>query len=193
MDEQAQINDDTLLTKINVAVAAANEAEKAKTETEKTAETAQTEFVSRSKAVGLLLHEAKKLHPGGKDFEAFLKRVDGLQLSRAYDLMRLAGGRITDEELKKDARERVNRSHRAKKKLPSQPGTEEAGTGTEVSVTDPHVTETAEASAEKRKPETGRRARSGDRLALGRVHLRLPPLAAEDVGGRSAEGASTRH
>ena len=124
----------TLLAKINEAVAAANAAET-------TVTTAQAELVSRSKEVGLLLLEAKKLHPAVKDFEAFLKKVQGLKLSRAYDLLRLAGGRITDEELKKDARERQQKS-RAAKKL-SKP----------VSVTDPPVTETGEASAERRKAE----------------------------------------
>ena len=47
-------------------MAAANEAEK-------TVTTAQAELVSRSKTAGLLLLEAKKLHPRVKDFEAFLK------------------------------------------------------------------------------------------------------------------------
>jgi hypothetical protein len=60
-----------LLTKINDAVKAANEA--------------QIEQVSRSKAVGLLLLEAKKLDPTKKQFEAFLNRVNGLKVSRAYD------------------------------------------------------------------------------------------------------------
>jgi hypothetical protein len=78
-----------LLGEINKAVAAVNEAEQV-------VETAKTELVSRSKTVGLLLLEAKKLHPAVKDFEAFLKRVDGLKLSRAYDCMRIAGGRIMD-------------------------------------------------------------------------------------------------
>src|SRR5271165_2937576 len=93
------IDDGALLTKINAAVAAANEAEAAVT-------TAQTELVSRSKAVGLLLLEAKKLHAAVNDFDAFLKRVNGLKLSRAYDLLRLAGGRTTDEELRKATRDR---------------------------------------------------------------------------------------
>jgi hypothetical protein len=55
-----------------------------------------------------------------KDFEAFLKKVKGLKLSRAYDLLRLAGGRTTDEELRKDARERKQKS-RAKKRTPLKP------------------------------------------------------------------------
>ena len=67
-----------------------------------------------------------------KDFETFLKRVDGLKLSRAYDLLRLAGGRTTDEELKKDARERQQKSRAKKKKQPKPEP---------ISVTDPHVTE----------------------------------------------------
>ena len=48
---------------------------------------------------------------------AFLKRVDGLKLSRAYDLLRLAGGRTTDEEIRKATRDRVKK-HRSKKKTP---------------------------------------------------------------------------
>jgi hypothetical protein len=99
--------DTELLTKLNEAVQAANVAERTMT-------TAQAEHLSRSKAVGLLLLEAKKLHPKVKDFDAFLKKVHGLKLSRAYELLRLAGGRTTDEELKKENRERQQKS-RAKK------------------------------------------------------------------------------
>jgi hypothetical protein len=94
------------------------------------------------------LLEAKKRHPKVKDFKAFLKGVNGLKLSRAYDLLRLAGGRTTDEELRQDARERV-RKHRAKKKLPKP-----------ISVTDPDVTESPkriaqspEVSAEERRAQ----------------------------------------
>src|SRR6516165_5822225 len=105
----------TLLEKINVAVQAANEAEA-------TVETAKTELVSRSRAVGLLLLEAKKLHPKVADFEAFLGKVHGLKLSRAYDLLRLAGGRTTDEEIRQATKDRVKK-HRDKKKreLPPTP------------------------------------------------------------------------
>ena len=60
---------DKLLTKINKAVAEANAVEK-------TMQAAQTELVSRSKAIGMLLLEAKKLHPAVKDFETFLKEAD---------------------------------------------------------------------------------------------------------------------
>jgi hypothetical protein len=128
--------DATLLKKINEAVAVANEAEKSVT-------MAQAELVSRSRAVGLLLLEAKKLHPAVKDFEAFLKRVDGLKLSRGYDLLRLAGGRTTDEELKKDARERQQRSREKKKVLPGP----KPALKTPDSVTKPDVTES------KKRPE----------------------------------------
>jgi hypothetical protein len=100
-----------LLNEINEAVAAANKAEE-------TVTTAQAELVSRSKTVGLLLLEAKKLHPVVKDFEVFLKRVHGLKLSRAYDYMRIAGGRATDEELRKDARERKQKSRAKDKTMP---------------------------------------------------------------------------
>jgi len=128
-----------LLEKINAAVKAANAAEQSVT-------TAQAELVSRSKAVGLLLLEAKKLHPAVTKFEAFLKKVQGLGLSRAYDYMRIAGGRTTDEEIRKATRDRVKK-HRDKKKLPptSEP--------IPISVTGVDVTESAEASAERRKAE----------------------------------------
>jgi hypothetical protein len=106
------VDGDALLAKLNVAVKAANEAETSVT-------AAQAELVSRSKVVGLLLLEAKKQHPKVKDFEAYLKRVDGLKLSRAYDLLRLAGGRTTDEELRKETRERRRKS-RAKSKKPPE-------------------------------------------------------------------------
>jgi hypothetical protein len=141
--------DAELLVKLNEAVAVANEAEK-------TVSTAQAELLSRSKAVGVLLLEAKKLHPAVKEFEAFLKRVDGLKLSRAYDLLRLAGGRITDEQLKKDARERQQKSRASKKNLPKP--TPALPQPKPISVTDPHVTETAEAKL--RKAQASANARS---------------------------------
>src|ERR1700687_1897752 len=107
--------DNDLLKKIRAAVAICD--------------TAHVEFVSRSKTVGLLLLEAKKLHPKVGDFETFLKRVHGLHRSRAYELLRLAGGRATDAEIRADTAARVKK-HRDKKKR--------------LSVTDDHVTETAE-------------------------------------------------
>jgi hypothetical protein len=135
---------DELMAKLNEAVAAANEAEQ-------TVTTAQAELVSRSKTVGLLLLEARKLHSTLKDFEAFLDKVKGLKRSRAYDLLRLAGGRTTDEELKKDARERQRKSRASKKKLPRPAPKKPEPEPKPISVTDLDVTETADASAEKRK------------------------------------------
>ena len=108
-------SDDKLLAKLNAAVAAHNEAET------KVA-TAQVELVSWAKAVGLLLLEAKELHPAVKDFEAFLKKVKGLKLSRAYDCIAIAGGRKTVEEIRQATRDRVARHRAAKKeKLPGAP------------------------------------------------------------------------
>jgi hypothetical protein len=70
----------------------------------------------------LLLLEAKKQHPKVKDFETFLKKVDGLKLSRAYDYLALAGGRTTEAELKKAARERQQKKReRDKRKTKSKP------------------------------------------------------------------------
>jgi hypothetical protein len=177
-----------LLREINKAVAAANEAEQAVT-------TAKAELVSQSKTVGLLLLEAKKLYPSVKDFEAFLKRVDGLKLSRAYDLLRLAGGRTTDAELKKDARERKQKS-RAKKKLPTPVSVTEplsrkpASEPERVSVIEPEVTETAEASAERRKAENADLAMTAEEKAAKAsahylaefttaCHMYLPKITAE--------------
>lgn len=138
---------DELAAKLTKAVKAANAAEETVTSAKET-------LVSRSREVGMLLLEAKKLHPVVKDFESFLKRVDGLQLSRAYDLMRLAGGRATEEEIRKSTRDRVKK-HRDSKKLP---GPAPASKGPEanpepkpVSVTRPDVTESAEESAAKRR------------------------------------------
>jgi hypothetical protein len=104
-DNSKTVQAEALLAKIKVAFKAVNEA--------------QTELVSRSTVVGKLLLEAKKLYPKVKDFEAFLKRVDGLHLSRAYDLLRLAGGRTTDEELREEARNRKRKSRAKPKALPT--------------------------------------------------------------------------
>jgi len=127
--------DEVLLGEINKAVA--------------TMAAAQAELVSRSKAVGELLLEAKKLHPAKKDFDAFLRRVNGLHISRAYDLLRLAGGRVTDEELRQEARERQRKS-RAKRKLPkSEPQSES------VTVTDrpTRIAQSPEISAQERRAQ----------------------------------------
>jgi hypothetical protein len=121
-----------------------------------TVTTAQDELVSKSKEVGLLLLEAKKLHPAVKDFNAFLKKVQGLSLSWAYDLLRLAGGRTTEEELKKDARERKQKSRANKKKLPTPAPQQTLLRDSEGVVEKPDsvtVTESPEASAGRRRAE----------------------------------------
>jgi len=160
-------NDEALLGKINAAVADHNAAEKAVT-------TAQSELVSKSKVVGHLLLEAKNRHPKVADFESFLKRVNGLGRSRAYDLLRLAGGRTTDEELRKDARERV-RKHRAKKKLP---------TPEPVSVTDPDVTESSKRITQS--PEIRAEERRAQNAALD-VEPEPIPLPDFDRSARRKE------
>jgi len=140
------LNREDLLEKIKHAVATVNEAEQA-------AETAKAELVSRSKAVGLLLLEAKKLHPKVADFEAFLKNVDGLKLSRAYDYLRIAGGRATDEELRQEARDRKRKS-RAKKKVPPPVKPITAEPEPKPTFRDkPHVTESQEISIDQRRAE----------------------------------------
>jgi hypothetical protein len=138
-------NQQELLHKINAAVAAVNEAETA-------AETARAELVSRSKAVGALLLEAKKLHPAKKDFEAFLRRVNGLHISRAYDLLRLAGGRTTDEELRQEARDRKRKS-RANRKLPKPEPQPESVTCRPVTDSPKRITQSPEFSAEERRAQ----------------------------------------
>jgi len=137
--------DQVLLDKINAAVATANEAET-------TVTTARAELVSRSRIVGELLLEAKKRHPKVADFEAFLKRVDGLKLSRAYDLMKLAGGRTTDAQLRQEARDRQRKS-RTNKKVPPPAKPRAEPKRESISVTDPHVTESPEINAEERKAQ----------------------------------------
>jgi hypothetical protein len=143
MSSTAPRQDAELLAKLNEAVAAANEAETKVT-------TAQAELVSRSKTVGLLLLKAKKLHPAVKNFEAFLKKVQGLKLSRAYDCMRVAGGRTTEEEIRKATRDRVEKHRASKKKLP-RPTPAPKPEPQKLSVTKPDVTETAEISIDERK------------------------------------------
>jgi hypothetical protein len=143
--------DKELLSKINEAVSAE--------------QTAQAEHVSRAKELGFLVLEAKKRHPAQKDFEKFLKPVVGLGLSRAYDLMRLAGGRTTEEELRKEARERQAKS-RAKKKKKGSPALPPPQAEPEPPVRD--VTDTGEADPEPRADhdkEAQRKAKSARALA----------------------------
>ena len=169
---------DELLDAIKLAVATANAAEQGMTTAQAELSTAQAELVSRSKRVGTLLLEAKKLHPTVDAFEAFLKKVDGLGLSRAYDLMRLAGGRTTDEELRKETRDRVEK-HRAKKRLSrAEP---------EPSVTSPPVTESAEADelpgTTATEPADGADAESSgwDNSEVGRLIMEMSYERAYDL------------
>ena len=91
-----------LLAKITEAVAEASKTE--------------TDLVSRKRELATAALELKQIYPAVKDFEAALGKVNGLKsLSWAYDCMKLAGGRTTEEQLRKDARERQAKS-RAKKK-----------------------------------------------------------------------------
>ena len=128
-----------LLERINAAVKAANEAEHH-------AETAKTEYVSRSRTLGALLLEAKKLHPRPKDWDGFLSQVVGLKKSRVADLLKIAGGpsvaaQLEEEERQKKAnRDRVKR-HRAEKKSLPKPETAPD------SITSAPVMETAEQTA----------------------------------------------
>jgi hypothetical protein len=90
-------------------------------------------------------------------FKTFLSQIAGLGLSRAYDFIAVADGRTTVEELRKDARERQQKSRASKKKLPRPAPAlkrpEQRPEPKRDSVTDPHVTETAKADAERRKAE----------------------------------------
>jgi hypothetical protein len=114
-------NENQLLTKINEAVAAANEANEASNvaaaaanEAWKRVKKTQDVAASRNMTVGKLLLEAKKQV---KDFDAFLKRVVGLKKARVRELMAIAGGDITEEESKRNTRQRVQK-HRANKQRP---------------------------------------------------------------------------
>jgi hypothetical protein len=113
-------------------------------------ETAQGALISSQKALGLLLLEGKKRHPTVEDFRAFLKKTE-LSLSRAYELVALAEGRVTEQGLRKATRDRVKK-HRAAKKL-SEPAL--APESEPISVTSPDVTESARANkSEKQKAES---------------------------------------
>jgi hypothetical protein len=162
--------DDELLGEIKLAVAAANAAEHG-------AMSARAEFVSRSERVGMLLREAKKLHPAVKDFKAFLKKVDGLKLSRAYDLLRLAGGRITDEELKRDARERQQKSRA--KKLPTPDSVTSRNPSGPASLTQPEPTSPPETES----ADDGADAESSgwENSEVGRLIMKMSYERAHDL------------
>ena len=97
--------------------------------------------MSRSKTVGLLLLEAKKLHPAVKDFDDIPEACRRPQTVSGIRSVATRWRSVTDEELKEDARERKQKS-RSKKKLPTNPEPEP-----DVSVT------VTESDAERPKPE----------------------------------------
>jgi hypothetical protein len=167
--------DKTLLNKIRDAYVKVSEAEAALNEA---AKAEKAELVSRSKALGLLLLQAQERHPKPEDFKAFLRDVQGLGISRAYDLMRVAGGRATEEQLREQARDRQRKrrakaaaAKAAKKKAeqeagkksnppaanpnpdPATPDTESTPEPKPDSVTEPPVTESSEAGAEEGVPQ----------------------------------------
>jgi hypothetical protein len=67
---------DELLSRITMAVLLANDAEKK-------IEGAKAEYVSRGRAVGVLLLELKQLYPKPKEFEAKLTELSGLRDRKA--------------------------------------------------------------------------------------------------------------
>jgi hypothetical protein len=90
------------------------------TEAVKVVDAAVATQKERAKSAGLLLHEAHKRHPGRKAFETFLKLCDGLQYSRAMDLIAVATDRRTFEKLKAD-NTACQQKHRDKKKSLHKP------------------------------------------------------------------------
>jgi hypothetical protein len=100
---------DELLSRITMAVALANDAERK-------AKGAEAEFVSRQRAIGELLLELKRHYPEPKEFEAKLTEVSGLHRARAYDYMALAGGRKTEAGLREEARLRKEKERERKAK-----------------------------------------------------------------------------
>lgn len=75
---------------------------------------AKNQAIEHYKAAGLLLLDAANKHP--RDFTTFLTRsCAGLGRSRAYEMMQIAGGSKTVEQIRADTKKRVAR-HRAKTK-----------------------------------------------------------------------------
>jgi hypothetical protein len=81
----------------------------------KALDNAQAKSLDAAKALGSLLIEAQKRHKTTKAFEAFLKDAGGVKLSRAYELIGLAAGRIDEAKLRADKAERVRKSREKKK------------------------------------------------------------------------------
>ena len=74
---------------------------------------AKDKAVEHYKAAGLLLLDVSKTTSQG--FHDFYAPPRGLRASRAYELMQMAGGRKTVEQIRADTKKRVDR-HRAKNK-----------------------------------------------------------------------------
>ena len=113
---------------------------------------AKDKAVEHYKAAGLLLLDVSNKHP--KDFTAFLTRsCAGLGRSRAYELMQMAGGRKTVEQIRADTKKRVDR-HRAKnKQRPLQETVTDQPEVADAPTIVPNPEPTAEASAEQRKAQ----------------------------------------
>jgi len=160
---------EALVAKIYIAMRAMNKAEKTAAKAQAAATTARAELVSRSKELGVLLLRWRELNPE-ETWKTIFKRV-GLGRSRAFDCLKIAGGRSTDEELRQDARDRQRKSRSNGKPPTPAPelpepkqvllGNGDIMTGKPAesvtrSVTDGNgdiVVESAEASAERRKAE----------------------------------------
>jgi hypothetical protein len=101
-----EASDKTLAAKITKAVEAVDAAIVTKNEL--------------ARAAGMLLHAAHERHPGRAAFESFLKLTNGVQYSRAMDLIAVATDRKTFEKLQADAAAR-QKKHRDKKKALPRP------------------------------------------------------------------------
>lgn len=73
---------------------------------------AATKAEQHYRKAGALLIELKKATPAGEDWSDFVKAKVGIGQSRAYELMALAEGRKTLDEIRKASGERVARSRR---------------------------------------------------------------------------------
>ena len=88
----------------------------------------------------------------------------------AYDLLKLAGGRTTDEERKRDARERKQRSRDAKNKKKALPKAAPALRNPKpISVTPPSVTESQD-GADTRKAEPALNPSTAQKAAKQSAH-----------------------
>ena len=108
-----------LLEKIAAAVASVDAIDKKIWDFTEAITDAQKERDALSEELGHLLIEAKAFHVSKKTFDAFVEKYVGLKKSRVYELMRIAGGKTTDETVKKKQRERKAKSRTKKKQSKS--------------------------------------------------------------------------